>query len=215
MNTTTLPLGFMVLCSDLKPKSLALSISYLRLYSDAEIVAILPPTKDADLMQEFSALCPTFRSRDSSLPSMFNKGFKATKSKWLMILRSGDKLKTNFHQRFSWLMSDDKDMYCPICFQNCNIADSSISGWVVSRSAFTAVGNMNDLDSDELSRLVWMMQADEAGYRIKGVAGLYTGSVKVAVNATIISDKQPTRRKDSRPRRGVPRGRRSSFKTKT
>lgn len=171
----TFPLGIILLCPTLRLKDAEITLSWMKSYLEPElanVLAILPPTKEKNTQAQFGELCKTYRSKNDSYLSMVNKGMQYTKSNWNLIVKAGSKFRTNLHNQLFQFAKEETDILYPVTTEHHHFWDSPLGWLYLTQEGFKAGGKFDEEIDAEHAKLIWMATAHEAGAAFKGVVGL-------------------------------------------
>ena len=177
-----LNLGFIILSPELNTGRLkSTRNSIWNQYGQASpivcIVAKGAPTGEIKAAKE---LCDVQKGKDT-ITSLINAGFKHGTKGWNIMVMEGTWLRTHVERKYSFFMEDEKDIFFPIVSdydiqgKPSKIYDKfwecSLNGVMIHQKTFKQVGDFEDGESLELSRLGWTEQALSMGCRFKAVLG--------------------------------------------
>lgn len=173
---SSFPLGIILLCKNFKLKDAEITLSWMKTYLEPEmanVVAIIPPTQEKGVHSKFNNFCKTYRSKKDSDYSMINKGMQYTQGAWNLIITSGNKFRTNLHQKLFYFATEETDILYPVTTDRVNFFDSTLNWLYIHRNGFDKVGEFPDLDLEpEYCRILWAAKASESGCQFKGISGL-------------------------------------------
>lgn len=130
-------------------------------------------------MSELGRLCPTVKGR-GTITSLINTGIAHTAAPWNMFVFEGACVGTGLVKKMATFATGADDILFPISANydkqgkmvaaNVTFPDSPLSGLLVHRDTFRRVGNMSD-NPLEVSKLLWAIEANDAGCVFKGIVG--------------------------------------------
>ena len=166
---TDIDYGFVILCPERNLGGLIATVrSVARLFSK-ECLCVLPKGVTKKELAEFAEACPTVKGKDT-YTSLINIGLKKSKSTWNFIVMAGSTFRYQFYRKYSYFLTDDKDILFPIVDGHTNFVDATINGILLNRDAIQEVGEFEDIELP-LSKVTWALKAINKGYRFKAIMG--------------------------------------------
>tara|TARA_Y100000034_G_scaffold132113_1_gene194335 strand:+ start:5084 stop:5617 length:534 start_codon:yes stop_codon:yes gene_type:complete len=166
-----LDVGFVVLCTDNNIGLLKNTVRSLNIYypkkSCIAVVARTTATEDIDEMKE---LCPIYRGK-GTVTSLINTGLRNGNKEWNLLTVAGAWFKGCEVKKMSVFVENEYDIVYPCVDKMRNFYEATINGLMIHRKAFKKVGPFCDENPLEICRLMWMLDAIEAGCKFKAVLG--------------------------------------------
>jgi hypothetical protein len=100
-------------------------------------------------------------------------GVAKIKTEWAFVLFAGVLIKPNFWKKYTVFMEDDKDVLFRIDAEHLNFETASLNGMMLPKDVIKNVGPLPEIADLVESRIVWGCRAMEAGYRLKGLLGVW------------------------------------------
>ena len=182
MQRNKLNVGFIILSPELNTGRLkSTRNSIWNQYDQATpIVCVAPKSAPAGELKAAKELCDVQKGKDT-ITSLINAGFKHGSKEWNIVIMEGTWIRSHVDRKYSCFLEDEKDIFFPIVTdydiqgKPSRIYDTfwecSLNGIMIHQKTFKQVGDFEDGESLELSRLGWTEQAQSMGFRFKAVLG--------------------------------------------
>lgn len=168
-----LELGIIIVCPNSNLGNLKNTISSTDIYyTNKKVSIVLSNDCNKEDLDKVSKLKKTYKG-GTSISSMINCGIQnAPCSEWNFIFMCKGWMRARMDIKYSYFIEDQKDILFPITgFKSINFSDTEINGILIHKKAFEEIGDFPEMESLDLSKLVWMSRAIEKGYKFKGVVG--------------------------------------------
>ncbi len=168
-----LELGIIIICPNSNIGHLKNTISSANVYyPNNKISIILSANCDKEDLEKSSKLKKTYKG-GVSLSSMINCGVKnAPCPEWNFIIICKGWIRSRLDIKYSYFIENEKDILFPVTnFKLTNFADTDLNGLLIHKQAFHDIGDFPDIESLDISKLIWINTAIEKQYRFKGVVG--------------------------------------------
>lgn len=166
-------LGIIILCPISNLGNLKNTISSADVYyTNNKKIIILPDGCNKEELDKSSKLKKTYKG-GNSLSSMINCGIQnAPCPEWNFIFMCKGWMRSRVDIKYSYFIENEKDILFPVTsFKSTHFTDTEVNGLLIHKKAFKDIGNFPEMESLETSKLIWISNAMEKGYKFKGVVG--------------------------------------------
>lgn len=166
-----LKFGFIILCPNLNIGYLKNTISSIDIYyPEAKAIVVLPGHCKKEDIETISRLKKTCKA-GKTIASMINTGINHACHDWNFILFSKGWIKNRIDIKYSYFIESEKDILFPIINRNLTFSQADINGMFVHYKSFQDIGEFPDMESLDISKLIWANKAIQKDYKFKGIVG--------------------------------------------
>ena len=167
-----LKFGFVVLCPNMNTGHLRNTISSIDIYyPDAKTVIILPSDCNKDDFDSISKLKKTYKG-GKTVASMINKGMEHGFPEWNFLLFSKGWIRNRVDIKYSYFIENEMDILFPIINRKLTFDKFDINnGLFMNKKSFKEIGDFPDMNSLDLSKMIWATNAITKGCKFKGIVG--------------------------------------------
>lgn len=176
----TLDIGFVILASDPNIGQLKGTIRSIKShYPKSSYLCVVGKNTKADELKEIKELCPCVKGKDT-ITSLINTGISKGNKEWNILVMSGSWVRPNLDKKYSLYVESNKDVLFPIVTDYdiqgkpskiyMSFDDCSLNGIMLHQKTFKEVGDFSD-NPLEISRFMWMIQAQDMGVKFKAILG--------------------------------------------
>lgn len=154
-----LDFGFIILCSDLNPLSLKITVNSLKgSHPIYPRIAIVPNEAKNNLIQEMKKFCEVFKGKEH-FTSLINTGMRNAATDWNIFVLSGTIVKTKIADKLSRFITDDSDVLFPIVDRNFDFKHGTLNGLCIHKKTFKKVGPFAEGQHMEKLKEEWAIHA--------------------------------------------------------
>lgn len=166
-----LKFGFIVLCPNLNIGHLRNTISSIDIYfPEAKVAIVLPGSCKKEDLEATSKLKKSYKG-GKTIASMINTGMDHGSGEWNFLLFSKGWIRSRIDIKYSYFVESEKDILFPIINKNISFSEADINGLFLHKKAFQDIGDFPDMESLDMSKLIWANGAIKKGYKFKGIVG--------------------------------------------
>ncbi len=166
-----LDVGFVVLCTDNNIGLLKNTVKSLRIfYPDKSHIAVVARNTPTEVVDEMKEMCPIYRGK-GTVTSLMNTGLRNGNKEWNLLTVAGVWFRGNEIKKMSVFLEDENDIIYPFVDKKSVFYEATINGILIHGKTFKKVGPFPDENPLDICRMMWMLDAMEAGCKFKAVLG--------------------------------------------
>ena len=164
--------GVLVLCPEIKRGDLKHTCcSAKRNLYNRSLHCVVPKATKQKEFAYLKEVCPSISRGQNSITSLINSGLKKIKNEWVFVAWSGSSIKPFTEHKFKYADNENVLIF-PVFDQYHNFIDAPFNGILFNKRFFSKVGEFEEFEDFEESKIFWAHRFIQMGGCLKGVVGL-------------------------------------------
>lgn len=171
MKTKPLTCGFIILCENHAVNLLQSTANSLKIrYPKSPFICSTDSSATVEDLAEMNLICKTYVGK-LTISSLINAGMNNAPSNWNIIVMAGTTVKWNLDDKFANFIENEKDILFPVADKKWHFVDATLNGLLIHRKTWREIGNMADIGTLEVVKLMWALNAIEKKVKFKAILG--------------------------------------------